>query len=341
MSVSVEHAQLLINSPGTISEAIVGVTKADLQPSSSAIALTSIMALSPANFDVNGQVVALQWEQDTLTISVDAAAITLAPQPIDGRRGIPVLTGTPTITGSDILFQLSSGDWTVPVDVGSPAILGQDVVLEKNQYFDRGAPTLSPSSIVLSENAVVASAAPTIAGQTITLTWGQASVGVETAAFDVDGQDIVLSKTWSLAVDSASFDIDGQNIVFDWVVPETIVVEPALLSFSSSNLTLARHIPIASTAISPIGQALGRGDGTVVESARLEFTPWDVDFIYQYVLGYAVEAAEPYFTGKEIVLFVGDGAPTRVRSVFTKDRIQIAFSIPQTYRASASERIRG
>lgn len=164
MSVSVEHAQLLIATPNTVSAAEVGVTKADLQPSGSAIALTSLMALSPANFAVDGSVVSLQWEQDTLTISVDAASITISQELVEGRRGIPVGTAAPTISGSDIQFQLSSGDWTVPVDVGAPTILGQDIVLEDNRYFVSGAPVLSPSSIVLSENAVVVAASPSFAG---------------------------------------------------------------------------------------------------------------------------------------------------------------------------------
>lgn len=341
MSVSVEHAQLLINSPTTVSSAVAGVTKADLQPSGSAIALTSLMALTPAQFDVDGQVVALQWQQAGWVISVDAGLITIAPQPLDGRRGIPVLTAAPTILGSDIQFQLSSGAWQVAVDRGLPTILGQDVVLEKNQFFVRGEPILTPSTIVLSENAVVVSAAPTIAGSDITLTWGQASVGVEFTALSIQGQDIGLNKSWSLAVDTTALDIDGQDVAFDWVVPATVVVEPARFSAVGSNFVLGLDIDVATTAISPAGQVLTRGDGTIVETAFLTLAPQNIDFIYDYPFGYAFDAAEPYFIGKDIVLFVGTGAPTKFRSNIESDKIQIAFSKPQTFNKSVSERIRG
>ena len=341
MSVSVEHAQLLLATPTTTSEAVAGVTKADLQPSGSAIALTSLMALTPAQFDVDGQVVALQWQQAGWVISVDAGLITIAPQLIDGRRAIPVLTGVPTILGSDIQFQLSSGAWQVAVDRGLPTILGQDVVLEENHFFVRGEPILTPSTIVLSENAVVVSAAPTIAGSDITLTWGQASAGVLAAAFDVDGQEIGLNKSWSLAVDSTAFDIDGQDVAFDWVVPATLVVEPARFSAVGSGFVLARNIPITSTAISPIGQVLTRGDGTIVGTSFLTLAPQNIDFIYDYPFGYAFDAAQPYFIGKDVVLYVGTGAPTKFRSNIESDKIQIAFSKPQTFNKSVSERIRG
>lgn len=317
------------------------VTKADLQPSGSAIAFASLMALSPASFAIDGQVVALQWQQDTLTISVDAAAISVAVGTIDGRRGTPVVTASPTISGQNILFQLSSGDWTLPVDVGTPTILGQNIALEKNQFFDRGAPLLTGSSIALSEGAVVVSAAPSIAGQDVTLSWSQGTLGVLTASFDIDGQEIALNKTWSVSVDVASFDIDGQNVIFDWVVTSTIVVESTPFSVSGSNLTLARHIPITSTALSPAGQSIARGDGTIVDTTFIAVTPQNVDFIYDYPFGYAFDAAEFGFTGRDVVLYLGSGAPTRFRSSILKDRIQIAFSIPQTHKTTATRRIRG
>lgn len=317
------------------------VDKADLQPSGSAIAFASLMALTPASFGIDGQVVALQWQQDTLTIAVDAASVTIAPQLVDGRRGVPVGTGSPTISGQDVALQLSSGDWTLAVDSGTPTILGQDLILEDTRYFTVGTPTLSPGTIVLTESAVVTSAAPSIAGQTITLTWGQASVGVETASFSVQGQDIVLSKTWIIPVTAASFDIDGQNVVFDWVVPATVVVEPALFSFSGSSLTLGQSIPVTSTAISLSPQSIGRGDATTVTNAELSFAPSNIDLLFDWVLGIDVVQADFSVLGNDVVLYVGTGAPTRFRSDILKDKIQIAFSKPQTFNSSAMGRIRG
>lgn len=326
MSVSVEHAQLLINSPSTVSEAVVGITKADIQPSGSAVAFASVMALTAAQLDVDGSVLALQWEQDTLTISVDAAAITISAQQIEGRRGTPVLTGTPTISGQEIALQLSSGDWSLAVDSGIPTILGRDIVLEDNRFFVAGVPILSPSSVVLSENAVVASTGISFTGSDITLTWSQGTAGVLHAAFDIDGQEIGLNKTWSLAVDSASFDIDGQEIIFDWVVPATVVVGHAQFSAVGSSFNLARHIPVSSTALSFSGQPIGRSEGTIVETAAIEFLPHNVELLFDYILGYAFDPAQPQIIGKDVTLFLGDGRPTRVRSEITSDHIEISFS---------------
>lgn len=313
MSVSVEHAQLLINSPGTISEAVVGVTKADLQPAPQTIATPRNVAVNEAIFDVDGSVVALQWQQAGWVISVDAALITIAPQLLDGRRGIPVLTAIPTISGSDILFQLSSGNWTVPVDVGLPTILGQDIVLEKNQFFVRGEPILTPSTIVLSENAVVVTAAPTIAGQDVTLTWTQGAALVIPAQFSIVGQDVGLNKSWSLAVDSAALSFVGQNVIFDWVVPNRVVVDSAQLSVTPANFILARAIPISSTAISIAAQNIERSWGTVVSPAFLNMNGSDLSLLFQYVLGVAIDKADPTILGNDITLFLGDGRPRKAK----------------------------
>lgn len=341
MSVSVEHVSLLINSPETISEAVVGVTKADLQPSGQTIGTARDVAVSSTALTFTANAIGLTWTQDTLTISVTAAAPTILPYDVEGRRGTPVLTASPTISGSTILFQLSSGDWTVPVDVGSPTILGQDVTLEKNQFFTVGTPTLSPSSVILSENAVVASASPTIAGQDVTLTWGQATLGVLHAVPTILGQTIGLEKTWSIVVDSTALDVDGQNIVFDWTVPATVVVESTAFSAVGGSFQFRQDMPVTTTEISPSGQSIGRGDGTIVSPASIEFETFDIGLSFPFTLGTVLEHTEPYFTGSEITMFLGDGQPEKARYTLSSDHIQIALSSPKMSKTQNLQRMTG
>lgn len=339
MSVSVEHAQFLLATPTTISEAVAGVTKADLQPAGQDVATPRNVAVDSTAFTFVSNAIGLTWTQDTLTISVTAAAPTILPYDVEGRRGTPVLTAYPTILGSEILFQLSSGDWTVPVDVGVPTILGQDLVLEKNQNFDRGAPVFSPSAIPLSIGAVIAYASPTIAGQTITLTWGQGIAGVESTALSIQGQTITLNKSWSLAVDSTALDVDGQNITFDWTVPATVVVESTQFSAVGGSFQFRRDMPVETTAISPTGQSIGRGDGTIVSPAFIELTPYDIGLSFPFTLGTVLEHTEPYLVGSEITLFLGDGQPRQFRYDLTSDHIQISLSSPEMAKAQRLPRM--
>lgn len=338
MSVSVEHAQLLINSPSTVSEAVVGITKADLQPAGQTIGTPRNVAIATTGLSINGSVVALQWQQGGV-IGVDAALVTFAPGVVDGRRAIPVGVGVPAIAGQDIQFQLSSGSWMMAVDRAQFSPVGSDVQLDDNRFFVVGTPLLSPSTIVLSENAVVAPAALSISGQDVTLTWNQGSLLIIPAALSPAGQDIGLNKSWSLAVDSAAPQIVGRNIVFDWVVSNTIVVEPALLSLVGSALNLAREIEMTPATMQAAGNTIGRGWGTVVGTVQLEASPQNVDFIYQYVLGYSFGPASVSMDGKDISMYLGSGAPTLYRLNHTYPAIEISLQSPKAAKYQDSGKI--
>lgn len=339
MSISVEHAQLLLQTPETRSSAEVGVTKADIQPSGQTVGTARDVAVSVAAFSIVGSVIALQWTQDTLTISVDSAPITIAPQTVDGRRGIPVVSGAPTIAGQNILFQLSSGDWDVVVDTGIPTISGQDVVLEDNRNFVAGAPVLTPQNIVLSENAVVVSTALSITGQDVSLIWDQDSLLVISASPTIQGQDIGLNKSWSIGVDSASPTIAGQNVMFDWVVPNTIVVETALISPIGQNIGLARDIDVTSTALSIAGQTIGRNWGTVVEQDNPSIVGSDISLLFDYLLGYAFSPAQVGMNGSSVDLYLGSGAPTLYKLTHSYPAIEITLQSPRSVKYQNQERV--
>jgi hypothetical protein len=303
------------------------------------------MALTAGALTPTANAVGLTWTQDTLTISVTAAAPSLFCYPVEGRRGIPVATAIPTIQGSTIAFQFTGGAQAVGVDTGIPTLLGQDLGLEENHFFSNARVSLAGQSVGLSRGTPVITATPTLAASNITLTLSVGGVlPVGAAAPTFAPQDIVLSKTWDIAVASTAFDIDGSDVGFNYTIVDGVRVDPALFSIvgaSNLNFSLGLGIPIASTAVSIAAYAIGlKYDWFLsVDRERIDLNGQEIDLSFSYTLGYSVGAAELSIIGNDITLFLGDGRPRRVKYSFSSDHIEISLSNAEAVGDTESERI--
>lgn len=320
----------------------VNVTRAQLQPSPQAalfprnVAVTSL-ALSPA-----AKAVTLTWVQSGSNWVIDVGTASISPflYSVEGRRGIPVVKASPSLSPG-IIGLVYSG---LAVDRAVPVLTGQSLGLEKNALFTRAGISPLGKTIDLRLKLTVTSASLSPSGQSVTLTLPAGNaIFVNQAAPTISPQTITLNKSWSIPVSHAVPVIAGKNINFQLAIENGISVDPAQISPTPANLGFVLQIkmPVDSTALSMSPKTVGlKYDWYVeVEATALELFFPEIDLSFPFTLGFEVESASPSISGKEITLFLGDGQPRKVKYDFSSDHIQIALRKPEMVRGFGSERM--
>ena len=344
--ITVTRAAPTLNTPTTTSvlDRAISVTAASLQPTTQTVAFALVMGLTSAAVQPVANNVNLDWQRPSTDWTISVGAATLTPQlyAVEGRRGIPVGTAIPTLSGNEVNLAYRK----VFVDVTALSPVGQDLGLEENHFFDRAAPVIAGQNIGLSKGTPVVSATPTIAAQTITLTLGAAPVfAVDSATPTLACQDVALNWNFAVAPASSAFSIIGQNIGLQWQINNGISIDPAVMAPAGQTIVLDRSQIVSSTALSVAGQSIGfKYDWSLPvtvanEEAGLSISGQEIGLSFSFTLGTVVTPATLSVSAQDVGLFLGSGAPTIVKISQTAPSIQIGLGAPITTTSSSENTI--
>jgi len=312
----------------------IAVTQADLQAAPQAAVLALVMSLTAAGITPDGKAVGLVQTQDTLTISVEAAATSIIGTNVDGRRGIPVLSGQLTFSPSDVNLLFSPTGRIIGVDSAIPTISGSEVVPELVHHFDYARPAFAGQSVGLRRAIPVAVGSFDIGGSSVTLTLSVAPIlPVDKADITFAGQDVALLQTWAVEVTAASFDIDGIDVELQFQIADGISVSPAVFQFAGQEVTLDNGIKFTESTFTFAGQAVAFDQTCLVEQVGGEGGQYtilgqEIDLSNTFTLGTTVVAEEFELGGSQIFLFLGSGAPTKIIGAFSSWTAHGSFSAP-------------
>ena len=341
------RASLTIRSPSTTSVINTGlnVTKASLQPSPKTILTPRNVAVTKASLQPAPKAIGLTWEHgaSNLTITVNAATISPVPYPVFGRRGIPVLTAYPTFSPKVVNLAYRR----VFIEQAVPAIAGKPLTLEENHFFVRGKPAIAGQSVGLRRGTPVISAAFTLSPKTITLTLGGSPVYTIVAATPtIAGQGIGLNLNFSLAPAASSFSAVGKNINLQWSTPSSTNVAEAHPVLGPQTIGLARAIRFTSAVPTIAGKTIafkydwGLPVEQIDQDGGLNISGRDIGLSFTRTLEATIVAALPIFAGKNITLFLGNGAPRRHRVKHKSPGIEIMLKPPITTSRQSKANVR-
>jgi hypothetical protein len=317
------------------------MTAASISPSASAITGILAMAVSTTALQPAPQAVALNWQQSGTSWVIDVAAATFTFQPyaVEGRRGIPVVSATPTIAGQTINLAYRHAY----IESTQLTFATQDAVLEENHFFVRAAPTIAGQAIALHKGTPVISATPTLAPSDITLTiGGSTDYQIVSAALTFTPQDIGLQLNFSLAVDSTQLAPTSANLDLQWQKTDAVNVAEAHPVLTPGDIVMTQGIPVIAAIPAFAGQDVTfvYDQMVVVEPAEFEITSQDIDLDLTFTLGVTIVPAEFSIVGSDISAFLGSGRVDDARVEYHATEGYASFTVNQMTSSIDSESTR-